>query len=97
MIYIKNGLGCWYTYMLYPGMELTNNIDEQAMRECIILRKIIECFHLEMGGYFLFSSGLLNYNEPQTNTNFACSIRVYLRLTKLINKYNQKIIKSLRE
>jgi len=27
------------------------------------------------------------------NADFACSIRVYLRLTKLINKCNQKIIK----
>ena len=41
MTYIKNGLGCCYTYMLYPGMEPTNNLGEQAMREHVILRKII--------------------------------------------------------
>jgi len=23
LTYIKNGLGCWYTCMLYPGMEST--------------------------------------------------------------------------
>ena len=31
--YIKNGLGCWYTCMRYPGMEPTNNLGVQAMRK----------------------------------------------------------------
>ncbi len=28
--YFKNGLGCWYVCLLYPGMEPTNNRGEQA-------------------------------------------------------------------
>jgi len=49
LTYIKNGLGCWYTCMLYPGMEPTNNLGEQAIREHVILRKIIGCFRSENG------------------------------------------------
>ena len=42
--YLKNGLGCWYTCLLYPGMEPTNNLGEQAIREHVIMRKIIGAF-----------------------------------------------------
>jgi len=49
LTYIKNGLWCWYTCMLYPGMEPTNNLGEQAIREHVILRKIIGCFRSENG------------------------------------------------
>jgi hypothetical protein len=49
LTYIKNGFGCWYTCMLYPGMEPTNNLGEQAMREHVIIRKIIGCFRSENG------------------------------------------------
>lgn len=47
--YIKNGLGSWYTCLLYPGMEPTNNLGEQAMREHVIMRKIIGCFRSNNG------------------------------------------------
>lgn len=49
LTYIKNGFGHWYTCMLYPGMEPTNNLGEQAMREHVIMRKIIGCFRSENG------------------------------------------------
>ena len=42
--YLKNGLGCWYTCLLYPGMPPTNNLGEQAIREHVIIRKIIGTF-----------------------------------------------------
>ncbi|MBU0498145.1 MAG: IS66 family transposase [Candidatus Thermoplasmatota archaeon] len=42
--YLKNGLGCWHTCLLYPGMEPTNNLGEQAIREHVIIRKIIGAF-----------------------------------------------------
>ena len=42
--YLKNGLGCWYTCLLYPGMQPTNNLGEQAIREHVIMRKIIGAF-----------------------------------------------------
>jgi len=49
LTYIKNGLGQWYTCVLHPGMEPTNNLGEQAMREHVIMRKIIGCFRSENG------------------------------------------------
>ena len=42
--YIRNGLGSWFTCLLYPGMEPTNNLAEQAIREHVVIRKIIGTF-----------------------------------------------------
>lgn len=49
LTYLKNGFGCWYTCLLYPGMGATNNLAEQAIREHVIMRKIIGCFRSENG------------------------------------------------
>jgi len=42
--YIENGLGCWYTCLLYLGMQPTNNLAEQPIREHVIMEKIIGTF-----------------------------------------------------
>jgi len=47
--YLQNGLGKWYTCLLFPGMEPTNNLGEQAIREHVIMRKIIGCFRSKNG------------------------------------------------
>jgi transposase len=47
--YLKNGLGSWHTCLLHPGMQPTNNLAEQAIREHVIQRKIIGCFRSERG------------------------------------------------
>jgi hypothetical protein len=47
--YIKNGLGRGYTCLLHPGMEPTNNLAEQAIREHVIMRRIIGTFRSENG------------------------------------------------
>ena len=47
--YIKNDLGSWFTCLLYPGMEPTNNLAEQAIREHVVIRKIIGTFRSESG------------------------------------------------
>ena len=47
--YIKHGLGSWHTCLLYPGMQPTNNLAEQAIREHVIMRKIIGTFRSEKG------------------------------------------------
>ena len=47
--YIKNGLGSWFTCLLYKGMEPTNNLAEQAIREHVVIRKIIGTFRSESG------------------------------------------------
>jgi transposase len=47
--YIQHGLGSWHTCLLYPGMQPTNNLAEQAIREHVIVRKIIGTFRSEKG------------------------------------------------
>lgn len=47
--YIQHGLGSWYTCLLYPGMQPTNNLAEQAIREYVVIRKIIGMFRSEKG------------------------------------------------
>ena len=47
--YIRNGLGSWFTCLLYPGMEPTDNLAEQAIREHVVIRKIIGTFRSESG------------------------------------------------
>ena len=47
--YIRNGMGSWFTCLLYPGMEPTNNLAEQATREHVVIRKIIGTFRSESG------------------------------------------------
>jgi len=50
--YLKNGLGSWYTCLLHPGMPPTNNLGEQAIREHVIMRKIIGSFRSEKGSEY---------------------------------------------
>ena len=67
--YIKNGLGKWYTCLLYPGMQPTNNLGEQAIREHVIVRKIIGCFRSEKGAknYQYIASLLASWKLQEKN------------------------------
>jgi len=38
---LSNGLKHWFTRILYPFVEATNNIGERALRELVVIRKII--------------------------------------------------------
>ncbi|EQD75760.1 transposase IS66, partial [mine drainage metagenome] len=62
--YVRNGLGSWFTCLLYPGMEPTNNLAEQAIREHVVIRKIIGTFRSENGSqnYQYISSLLATWN-----------------------------------
>jgi hypothetical protein len=59
--YIRNGLGSWFTCILYPGMEPTNNLAEQAIRHQVVIRKIIGTFRTESGSQnYQYISSLLS-------------------------------------
>jgi len=46
--------------ILHPGMEPTNNLGEQAIREHVILRKIMGCFRSENGaGNYQYIASLM--------------------------------------
>ena len=38
---IKNGLGFWFTRILHPQIEPTNNNGERSLRELVVIKKII--------------------------------------------------------
>ncbi|MCA1820079.1 MAG: IS66 family transposase [Halobacteriales archaeon] len=47
--YLQNGHPWWFTCLLHPGMEPTNNLAEQSLREHVIVRKLIGSFRSESG------------------------------------------------
>jgi len=47
--YIDNKLGEWFTCVRIEGVEPTNNLAEQAIRETVMVRKIIGAFRSEDG------------------------------------------------
>jgi len=46
---IKNGKDFWFTCILYPEIEPTNNRAERGLRSWVVLRKIIGCLRSEQG------------------------------------------------
>lgn len=38
---INNSLEYWFTFVIHTGVEPTNNKDEKALREQVVMRKII--------------------------------------------------------
>jgi len=72
LTYLENGCGCWFTCMLYPGMEPTNNLAEQAIREHVIMRKIIGCFRSVKGAEnYQYIASLLATARLQGKNGFA--------------------------
>lgn len=47
--YISNAQGLWFTCLVYPGMQPTNNLAEQAIREHVIVKRIIGTFRSSSG------------------------------------------------
>ena len=41
---IRNGIDHWFTFLVVPGVEPTNNRAERALREHVVQRKIMGCF-----------------------------------------------------
>lgn len=46
---IKNGKEFWFTCVLYPEIEPTNNRAERGLRDWVVMRKIIGCLRSEQG------------------------------------------------
>jgi transposase len=46
---VRNGSGHWFTFVLVPGLESTNNRAERAIKEPVVQRKIIGTFRNEKG------------------------------------------------
>ncbi|MDY6986295.1 MAG: transposase [Candidatus Thermoplasmatota archaeon] len=80
--YIKNGLGRWYTCLLHPGIEPTNNLAEQAIREHVIMKKIIGTFRSENGSvnYQYIASMLATWKLQGENEELEALLRMELCL-----------------
>jgi len=48
---IKNGFEYWFTFVLRPGVEPTNNRAERALREHVVIRKIVGTLRNKKGMY----------------------------------------------
>ena len=46
---ISNGFDYWFTFIINPGMEATNNRAERALRPLVVLRKIMGTLRNEKG------------------------------------------------
>lgn len=46
---LENGMQHWLTFVLHPGVEPTNNRAERALRELIVIRRIIGTLRCETG------------------------------------------------
>jgi transposase len=46
---IRNGFDHWFTFLLVPGLEPTNNLAERALREPVVQRKIMGTLRNEKG------------------------------------------------
>jgi hypothetical protein len=62
--YISNNLANWFTCVLYENVEPTNNYAEQAIRETVMVRKIIGAFRSESGpeDYSVLASLIATWN-----------------------------------
>lgn len=47
--YINFHLESWFTCIKFAGVQPTNNYAEQAIRETVLVRKIVETFRSENG------------------------------------------------
>lgn len=50
---VENGVGHWFTAVLHPEIELTNNVAERALREPVIQRKISGSLRSDNGAHAL--------------------------------------------
>lgn len=69
--YINNNLGNWFTCIKIEGIEPTNNFAEQAIRETVLIRKIIGAFRSEAGkqSYEILASLIASWQMKRLDIN----------------------------
>jgi len=62
---IRNGGKYWFTCLLYPNIQPTNNLAEQTIREPIIRRKIFGCLRNQKGAetFSILTSLITTYKQ----------------------------------
>jgi len=68
---MDNGFAYWFSYITHPGIEPTNNMAEQSLREPVVQRKIWGCFRNQKGThiYEVITSVLATWKKREYNTS----------------------------
>jgi len=68
---MDNGFAYWFSYITHPGIEPTNNMAEQSLREPVVQRKIMGCFRNHKGThiYEVITSVLATWKKRGYNTS----------------------------
>ncbi len=68
---IRNGFKHWFTFVLIPGVEPTNNRAERALREHVVIRKIIGTLRNEKGvhAHEVITSVLTSWRQQAATEN----------------------------
>jgi len=66
---IRNGGKNWFTCLLHPNIEPTNNLAEQTIREPIIRRKIFGCLRNQKGAntFSILTSLITSWKQQELN------------------------------
>ena len=66
---VRNGFDYWFTFVIVPGVEATNNRAERALKEPVVQRKIIGTFRNEKGTriYETLMSVLATWKQQERN------------------------------
>jgi transposase len=66
---IRNGGKNWFTCLLYPNIEPTNNLAEQTIREPIVRRKIFGCLRNQKGTqtFSILTSLITSWKQQELN------------------------------
>jgi transposase len=73
--YARNGGRYWFTCVLIPGVEPTNNLAEQAIREHVLIRKIIGAIRSVKGAKTYETLASLIATWKLRNMNIADSLK----------------------
>ncbi|GEM_PF-1522137 len=87
--YLRNGLGDRYTCLLYPGMEPTNILSEQVIREHVLMRKIIGTFRSEKGAEYYPTSLPSSQHGDCKEWTSTTSCKRYSRTSSVYSELNK--------
>jgi transposase len=68
---VRNGFDHWFTFMVVPGLEATNNRAENALREAVVQRKIFGTLRNEKGTriYGTMMTVITTWKQQKLNLN----------------------------
>lgn len=75
---VKAGTPYWFTFVLKPGVEPTNNTAEHGIRPLVVIRKIIGCLRNAKGTHILETLATVIETIKQTAQNLPTTLARHL-------------------